>query len=71
MKNTLLKKLTCGKKITVMADYTKIRASKAARFGKFGPQHSSREPEDLENMDLRGSFIEKTFRTFSAAGAEW
>ena len=58
------------KKKTVMADYTKIRASKAARFGKFGPRHSRREPEDLDNMDLRVSFIEKKFRSFSAAGAE-
>ena len=58
-------------KITVMADYTEVRASKAARFGNSGPRHSSTEPEELENIDLRGSFIEKKFRTFSAAGAEW
>jgi len=54
-----------------MADYTEGRASKAARFGNSGPRHSSTEPEEFENMDLRGSFIEKKFRTFSAAGAEW
>jgi hypothetical protein len=58
-------------KITVTADYTEVRASKAARFGNSGPRHSSTEPEELENIDLRGSFIEKKFRSFSAAGAEW
>ena len=54
-----------------MADYTDLRASKAARYGNSGPRHSNREPEDFEDMNLRGTFIEKKFRTASVAGAEW
>jgi hypothetical protein len=54
-----------------MADFTELRALKAARIGNSGPRHSTREHGEFEDMELRGSYIEKKFRTGSAAGAEW
>jgi hypothetical protein len=54
-----------------MADHTEQRASKSARFGNSGPRHSTREFEELDNVELRGSFIEKKFQTFGATGTEW
>ena len=54
-----------------MADYTELRASKSARFGNSGPRHSTREFEEFDNVELRGSFIEKKFQTIVVAGTEW
>ena len=56
---------------TANVDKSINRPSKAARLSNLGPRHSIWEPDDSEDMDLRGSFIEKRFRSNSVAGSDW
>jgi hypothetical protein len=56
---------------TANVDESMNRASKAARLSNLGPRHSIWEPDDSEDMDLCGSFIEKRFRSNSVAGSDW
>jgi hypothetical protein len=45
------------------------RAWKVAR--DLGKRHSIIQPEDEEEINLRGSYIEKRFHAYNATGGEW